>query len=496
MNSPLTLGVIVQYPRGSTLKSEPGLMEENLYKSPVCCSKPFRVLGITAVLVLVIGLSACGGGSEFSDGPEHNRDDDLSLLWEAWNKINHSYVSSEKLDPGASVSEAMSRVMALMDVAPYPFLADVGRMRGQSPGHVPPELVDLWRAVSLYRSSDPDFNPSVIVEAAVSGLVDGLRDSSAVFLDATQYPFARESLEGGIEGSYLGIGSRVVSRDDQIVLFPFVGSPAENAGVLPGDVLIAVDGTFLTGQNVDEVVKQVAGPKGTKVEIEVIRIGEPESIVLEVFRGDIELKSVASQLIPGGIAYLRISRFRDNTGKQVFSALEALNRFDLLALVLDIRTNPGGSLEAAKITAGQFLPEGTVFGYAEDGDGNWTELTIDPDEDRLDLDDLLIAVLINDQTAREAETVAAALQDAGRATLFGTNTFGDASAYEFIELSDGSAMYLPVSRRYTPLRKLIERSGLTPDVVVQSVPAKGGFSGESQFNAAYNYLNDQLPPFR
>ena len=92
--------------------------------------------------------------------------------------------------------------------------------------------------------------------------------------------------------------------------------------------------------------------------------------------------------------------------------------------------------------------------------------------------------------------MAAALQDAGRATLFGTNTFGDASAYEFIELSDGSAMYLPVSRRYTPLRKLIERSGLTPDVVVQSVPEKGGFSGESQFNAAYNYLNDQLPPFR
>jgi C-terminal processing protease CtpA/Prc len=132
----------------------------------------------------------------------------------------------------------------------------------------------------------------------------------------------------------------------------------------------------------------------------------------------------------------------------------------------------------------------------EDGAGGRTELTIDPDEGRLDLDDLLIAVLVNGQTAREAEAVAAALQDSGRATLFGTNTFGDASAYEFVELSDGSAMYLPVSRRYAPSGKLLEKAGLTPDVLVRSVPEAEGFGGESQFNRAYEFLDGQLPPFR
>jgi len=454
-----------------------------------------QVFGVTVLMATVLVLAACGGAIE-SEESAQEATDGLALVWEAWEKVNDNYVSSEVIDPDKAVSGAMSTVLDLMEVAPYPFLTEIGRMRGQPPAHVPGELVDLWRAVAKYQSTNPDFDPSTIAESAVAGLIAGLGDSSAVFLDATQYPLAKESLEGGIEGTYLGIGARVVSQGGQIVLFPFAGSPAESAGVLPGDILFAVAGNNVIGQGVEEVVDQVAGPKGTKVELELIRIGESAPVVLEVFRGDIELQSVANQLTPGGIAYLRISRFRDNTGEQVFSALESLNRFDLLALVLDIRTNPGGSSDAAMMTAGQFLPEGTVFGYVEDKDGDRTELTIGPDGNRLDLDDVEIAVLVNEQTAREAETLAAALQDAGRATLFGTNTFGDASAYEFVELSDGSAMYLPVSRRYTPSGRLLERTGLTPDVVVQSVTETEGFGGESQFNRAYEYLDGELPPFR
>jgi carboxyl-terminal processing protease len=230
--------------------------------------------------------------------------------------------------------------------------------------------------------------------------------------------------------------------------------------------------------------------------LELIRVGEPDPVSLEVFRGDIELQSVASQLIPGGIGYVRISRFRDNTGEQVFSALESLNRFDMLALVLDIRTNPGGSAEATKETAAQFLPDGTVFGYVEDDNGDRTEVTIDPNEDRLSLDDLLIVVLVNEQTSREAETLAAAMQGSGRATLFGTTTAGDASAYGFVELSNGSAMYMPKSRRYAPSGEILGRNGLTPDVEVISVPETEGFGPESQFNRAYEFLDGQLPPFR
>ena len=137
-----------------------------------------------------------------------------------------------------------------------------------------------------------------------------------------------------------------------------------------------------------------------------------------------------------------------------------------------------------------------MFGYVEDENSGRTEVTIDPNEDRLDLDDLLMIVLVNGQTSREAEILAAALQDAERATLFGVTTAGDASAYGFVELSDGSALYMPMSRRYAPSGEILGRIGLAPDVEVISVPESEGYGPESQFNRAYEFLDGQLPPFR
>jgi len=450
-----------------------------------------RFFAIIAVLAVIPALLACSSSSD----PEEPSDG-LALVWEAWEQISQSYAGSGALDADVVVSGAMRRVLDVVDVAPYPFLTEIGRMRGQPPSHVPGELADLWRAVAKHKEANPEFDPSTVAEAAVAGMLDGLGDPSAVFLTASEYPLAKESLENSIEGSYLGIGARVVSQDGQIVLFPFPSSPAEKAGIEPGDILVAVAGEPVEGQGIQEVVDRVAGPEGTKVALQVLRFGEPEPIEIEVFRGPIELPSVASQLIPGGIGYMRISRFRDNTGEQVLSELESLNRFDLLALIIDIRANPGGSSEAAKETAGQFLPDGSVFGYLEGRDGKRTEETIDSNEERLDLDDMLIALLVNGETVREAEILAAALQDSGRATLFGMPTFGDASTYEFVELSDGSAMYLPVSRWYTPSGKLLGKSGLKPDFEVLSEPESDGFGGESQFNRAYEFLDNQLPPFR
>mgnify|MGYP002526845636 CR=1 FL=1 len=137
-----------------------------------------------------------------------------------------------------------------------------------------------------------------------------------------------------------------------------------------------------------------------------------------------------------------------------------------------------------------------IFGYLEDEDGERTEVIIGANEYRLDLDDLLMVVLVNGQTSREAETLAAALQDTERATLIGVATAGDASAYGFVELSDGSAMYMPMSRRYAPSGEILGRIGLTPDVEVISVPESEGYGPESQFNRAYEFLDGQLPPFR
>ncbi|MDA1127139.1 MAG: S41 family peptidase [Chloroflexi bacterium] len=447
---------------------------------------------IVAVLAVIPVLLACSSSSDSDD----RSDDGLRLVWEAWEQIDQSYVSSGSLDADLSVSGAMRRVLGLVDVDPYPFLTEIGRMRGQPPSYVPSELVNLWRAVAKYQAANPDFDTATVAEGAIAGLLEGLGGSSAIFLTAEQYPLAKENLEESQEGTYLGIGASVVSQNGQIVMYPFPNSPATGAGIESGDILLLVAGESILGKGVQEVVAQVAGPEGTKVTLEILRFGETEPLELEVFRGPVDLPSVSSQLIPGGVAYMRISQFRDNTGEQVFSSLEDLNRFDLLALIIDLRANPGGSSETAKETAGQFLPDGAVFGYLEGQDGERTEETISPNENRLNLDDLLIAVLVNENTIGEAETLAGALQDSGRATLFGVPTFGDASAYDFVELSNGAAMYLPVSRWYTPSGNLLSASGLKPDFEVLSEPETGGFGGESQFNRAYEFLDGQLPPFR
>jgi carboxyl-terminal processing protease len=471
------------------------IQEYMLQKLPFFPRVSPRFIAFFTILIAILSLAACSSSTDTEESSVETSDG-LSLVWEAWDAINQNYASSEAMEPESVVTGAMARVLEMLDITPYPFLTEVGRMRGQAPAYVPVEMLDLWRAVALYQASNPEFDPSTVAETAVGGMLAGLGDYSSVYLNATQYPLAKESLEVGIEGTYLGIGARVISQDGKIVLFPFADSPAESAGILPGDIVSAVGGVSVLGQSVQEVVDQVAGPKGTKVALELIRDGEEEPVLLEVFRGDIELQSVVSQLIPGGIGYVRISRFRDNTAEQVFSALESLNRFDMLALILDIRTNPGGSLAAAKETAGQFLPDGTVFGYVEDEDGERTEVIIGENEYRLDLDDLLMAVLVNGQTSREAETLAAVLQETERATLIGVITAGDASAYGFVELSDGSALYMPMSRRYAPSGKILGRIGLTPDVEVISVPESEGYGPESQFNRAYEFLDGQLPPFR
>ena len=466
------------------------------YKLPVLPPRVSRLIVITIFLFTLFVFVACSDSSDSGKNDANEDADGLALVWESWEHINKRYASSEPLDHDSIVSGAMNSLMSKIDVEAYPFLTEIGRIRGQAPAHIPGELVDLWRAVTKYNVANPDFDPSTVAESIVAGLMYGLGDPSAVYLDAEQYPLAKESLAEGVEGSYLGIGSRVVKQDGKVVLFPFAGSPSEKAGILPGDVLMAVAGNPVVDQSVQDVVDQVGGPKGTKIVLDVVRAGESVPLAVEVYRGDVELQSVASQLIPGGVGYIRISRFRHNTGEQVFSALEAWNQLDLLALVMDLRTNPGGSLDAAVETAGHFLPSGSTFGFEEGKDGRRTEILIGSNDNRLDMDSLLVAVLVNGQTARESEMLASALQETHRATLFGVATRGDVSGYEFMELSDGSAIYLPVSRRYSHSGKLLMRTGLEPDVTVESVPENEGYGRESQFNRAYEFLDGQLPPFR
>ena len=453
-----------------------------------------RLLAAAAVLSLLA--VACSSSGDTAPGETAKPEDDLALVWEAWGRIQQNYPRADELDPDSVTAGAVGRLLRLSGAAPYPFLTDVGRMRGQTPSAVPVELGDIWRAAAMYRLDHPDFEQSILVEAVLDGILEGLGDPSSTFLNAEDYPRAKKDFDKRLEGSYLGIGTQVMPENGQIVLFPYPDTPAEKAGIEPGDILAAVDGHSVEGQTVRSVVDLVAGPEGTKVKLRLLRAGEPDPVELDVFRGNVEIPTVINQLTPGGIGYLRIYRFQENTGDQTFAALESMNRFDLLALILDLRSNFGGSAEAASEVAGQFLPPGSLFRSVEGREGVRSQHFIPEDINRLELDDVLLAVLVNDETAGEAEAVAVALQEVGRAVIVGTETYGEASNYEFIELSDGSAIYIPTSRWFTPSGEWLGGTGIDPDEFVVSRPEDEGFARESQFNRAYEYLDAQLPPFR
>tara|TARA_B100000315_G_C14570991_1_gene585500 strand:+ start:541 stop:2187 length:1647 start_codon:yes stop_codon:yes gene_type:complete len=422
--------------------------------------------------------------------------DEAGLVWEAWRQIDESYAGPEDLDPDEVAGIALRSLLELSDAGPYPFLADVGRLWDQAPPGVPEELADLWRGLALHQERWPEVERSDMVETAIAGMVAGLGDPSAAFFDAESYGEAREALEKSLEGSYLGIGARVASQDGRVLLFPFQDTPAEKAGVQAADLLLEVQGEPVGEKTVREVVDLVAGPEGTKVKLIIERFGEPEPLELDVFRGTIDLPSVSRQLAPGGIGYVFIARFLDNTGEQVLEALETLDQFDMLALILDLRSNTGGSLEAAADVAGQFLAPGSIFLQLEDRRGDQRELRIPEDLDRLELEQLPMVVLVDEATIGEGEALAAVLQESGRAVLMGADTFGAVGTFSFVELSDGSAIYLPTARWYTPEGRMLGAEGVQPDVPVPFEPEDEGFGGESQFNRAYDYLNDLLPPFR
>ena len=450
------------------------------------------ILAAVAVIALLLA-PACSTGDD--TGAEENADD-LALVWEAWDALLANYAEPEALDQRALAGGAIGRIMELGRIEPYPFLTDLGRLRGQVPGAVPAGLVDVWRATQVYRKDNPEVQTEEVSQMLIRGLMDGLPASGASYLTAEQLPEAQERLELSVEGSYLGIGARVVPQEDRILLFPFEDSPAEKAGIEPGDALLAVDGVPVGDATPSEIGDRVRGEAGTKVRLSLERLTEAEPVELDVFRGDVQLPTVARQLIPGGIGYIRIYRFRDNTGQQVFEALEQLNRFEMLALILDLRINSGGSAEAAADVAAQFLPPGDLFRHVEDREGVRSEHRFPEDDDRLSIEDLLIAVMVDEQTIGEAEAVAAALQEAGRATVIGVPTFGEGSDYGFVELTDGSALYLPTSRWYTPGGDWVGDTPVQPDIFVEYEEVPTGAGGERQFNTAYQFLDEQLPLFR
>lgn len=346
--------------------------------------------------------------------------------------------------------------------------ASVLAARHANPAAAPrPELLS-WEnarliAEVLHRVQTEYVEPTdeqKLVEAAARGMLSSL-DEHSMFLDRQAYSDLQESTSG----SYPGIGIEVEKTDEGIrVVRPVEGAPAARAGVLAGDLIIAIDGQPL-GADMDAAIGRMRGRAGTEVVLGVRRAGHEQPLQFAIRRSQVEVHSVSSQLLEPGYGYLRIRQFSENTHADVGRAIRSLReqagkRLD--GLVLDLRDNPGGLLDSAVAIADDFLDSGVIV--SADGRSEAARFQLEAQVGQL-LPGTPVVVLVNGGSASAAEILAGALRDNGRATLVGQKTYGKGSVQTIMPLSDGRAIKLTTSRYFTPSGRSINRVGLTPDLV-------------------------------
>ena len=257
-----------------------------------------------------------------------------------------------------------------------------------------------------------------------------------------------------------------------LVVSPIEGTPADKAGIRSGDVILSIDGLVVSNDNITDAITRLRGPAGTKVSLAVSRAGEAKPLAFELVRSNVEMHSVRARLLEPGFGYLRISQFSETTDADLREALAGLVRkagaARLRGLVLDLRNNPGGVLDAAVEVSDDFLDSGVIVTASGRGlDANFRHEARPGDL----LEGAPIVVLVNGGSASASEIVAGALKDNRRAVIMGTRTFGKGSVQTLMALSNGDAIKLTTSRYFTPSGASINGQGITPDIVLEDAGA-------------------------
>lgn len=305
-----------------------------------------------------------------------------------------------------------------------------------------------------------DAEEPALEQGVYKGMIEALGDPYSTYYSQEEL----EDLQNKTQGIYYGIGARVgIDADTQLPRIASVieGTPAQEAGLMAGDLLYEVDGTSVQGMDLNSAVALVKGDEGTIVHLTVIREGEADYLEFDVERRKLENETVTYEMLEDGIGYIQIQEFDDVTVDQFEEALTACRSEGMQGLVLDLRGNPGGNLSTVCEIARMMLPEGLIV-YTEDKNGEREEYTCDGTRQL----EMPLVVLVDANSASASEILAGAIKDYGIGTLVGTTTFGKGIVQRIMKLSDGSAVKLTVSKYYTPKGNNIHEIGISPDVEV------------------------------
>jgi carboxyl-terminal processing protease len=348
----------------------------------------------------------------------------------------------------------------------------VSLVAGTPPAGIPSDAVpefelmaEAWNLIEARYVDRPAVQPRQMTYGAIDGMVSSLGDTGHSRFLSPEMVQAEQNFN---QGQFEGIGVYVQMKDGHLVIVaPIDGSPAQQAGLQAGEIILAVEGTNTADLPMDQVVGMIMGPAGTSVTLTVLNPDTGQTRDVTVTRARIDVQNVIWHQLPGTqVAHLRIVAFSQGVTDDLKKALAEIRRQGLEGIILDLRSNPGGLLDEAVGTASQFLAGGNVL-LVKDAQGNTTPV---PVQGGGVMTDIPLVVLINQGSASASEIVSGALQDAGRARLVGQTTFGTGTVLNQFDLSDGSALLLATEEWLTPEGRVIWHQGIAPDVEV-ALPA-------------------------
>jgi len=336
----------------------------------------------------------------------------------------------------------------------------------QVEGRAAPEFGKLLAVYQRIKASYVEpVEDDVLIKGAIDGMLAAL-DPHSSYLDGQ----ALQRMEALIDGNYEGLGISVTMDDGAVkIISPMKGSPAEKAGLKAGDFITHLDGKLIYGLTLDEAVSQMRGPADSTVRLSIFRTGSDGPVDITVTRGVIELEPVTHELKEGGIGYISVNEFSRDVGRDVLTAIGDIRRQTkgrLNGLVLDLRSNPGGSLNEAVALSDLFLDKGAIVsqrGRAKSENISFNAETVYPGDA---VADVPMIVLIDVGSASASEIVAGALQDQRRALVMGERSFGKGSVQSLMPLTNDSALKLTTARYYTPAGRSVQEGGIAPDIRV------------------------------
>jgi carboxyl-terminal processing protease len=364
--------------------------------------------------------------------------------------------------PSGTASSAASTASTLLEETVGDILETKSPQETSTPADLEQLFDPFWQSWDLVHEIyiDQPVDDELMMQGAIKGMMESLGDQHSSYMDPEQHRQANIPLDGGYEG----IGAWVDATGQYLTITsPMPDSPAEKAGLRPGDQIIAIDGEDMTGIDGSLAIRKVLGPAGTSVILTIFREGEVEPFDVTVERAHIVVPAVQSEILDGGIAYVKLFSFSENANEEISAALKELIDQEPTGLIFDLRNNAGGFRDVAVEITSQFIDDGVVM-YQEYGDGSRD--TFEAIKGGL-ATDIPLVVLVNEGSASASEIVAGAVQDYERGILVGKLTFGKGSVQNWIPLADNQGLLRVTTALWlTPNGRMIHKLGVEPDFEV------------------------------